>query len=215
MELILNIRSLRELWTRCQKLNSRCGALWHLFVLLRNSWVLSVKSQAYSPLTWAHSKKKKKKKTYTSERTGVRGSVARNAHRGNIVCLVNEVPLLRTQGQGCHCTHTAGPASMSWSVSHQNKNDPVCCSCCQSALPEALHTHLRCGHHTLPQLEKPQLASAFTPSYIGREQMSEVVVPWRWGQNQSWTPRVKPRKRRGNLPSQLHKPQIKSPGSAW
>lgn len=97
MELILSSQSLREPWTRCQKLNSRCRALRHLFVLLRNSWVLSVQSQAYLPLKWVHSKKKK---NYTSERTGVRGCAARNAHRGNMVSLGNKMPLLGTRGAG-------------------------------------------------------------------------------------------------------------------
>lgn len=104
---------------------------------------------------------------------------------------------------------------MSWRISHQSKHDPVCYNCCQSVPPQPLHTHLRCGHHTLPQLEQPQLAAAFTPCHLGKEQMSEVVVPQRWGQSQSWTPRVKPRKRKGNLPIQLHKPQIKSVVNLW
>ena len=64
------------------------------------------------------------------EGMGVRGSTARNAPRGSMVCLGKQVPLLSgTQGAGLSLQLTSPPANASVGPGrgfHQNKFVPVC-----------------------------------------------------------------------------------------
>lgn len=114
----------------------------------------------------------------TTEGTGGRGSGARNAPRGSVVCLGNEAPSLSTaQGAGLPPPHMPAPASVGTGRdSHRSKCAPVCHNCLIVPTTAATRTHTPRGRRTPARPERvsvPWSAAAYASSRLGMEQTPE------------------------------------------